>query len=224
MKKLAIFALFIAAGLTACGGNGNDEARLKVLHGSPDAPAVDILVDGNTVVNGLSYSQSTDSLPVDAGSRNIAVNVAGSSTTVIGATLALAENTGYLIVASNRVANIAPIVATIDSVRPAAGKAKVRVLHGAPGAPAVDVYVVAAGDSIATLTPVLSGVPFGAISGYLEVPAGTYDVKVTVAGTKTVAIEALSFSIAEGFLGTVAALDAVGGGAPFSLSVLDERE
>jgi hypothetical protein len=71
---------------------------------------------------------------------------------------------------------------------------------------------------------VLSGVPFGAISGYLEVPAGTYDVKVTVAGTKTVAIEALSFSITEGFLGTVAALDAVGGGAPFSLSVLDERE
>jgi hypothetical protein len=99
----------------------------------------------------------------------------------------------------------------------------VRVFHGAPSAPAVDVYVTAPGANINAAEPVLSNVPFGAISDYLTVPAGSYDVKVTVAGTKTVAIRADSLQLDSGLVGMVAALDAKGGGAPFSLAVLDER-
>jgi hypothetical protein len=71
--------------------------------------------------------------------------------------------------------------------------------------------------------PVLAGVPFGVISDYLEVPAGSYDLFVTPTGTQDVAIEARGVAIADGFIGTVAALDKKGGGAPFSLKVLDER-
>ena len=48
-------------------------------------------------------------------------------------------------------------------------------------------------------------------------------MKVTVAGTKTVAIRADSLQLDSGLVGMVAALDAKGGGAPFSLAVLDER-
>jgi hypothetical protein len=55
------------------------------------------------------------------------------------------------------------------------------------------------------------------------VPAGSYDVTVTVAGTTNVAIQALNLSVSEGLIATVAALDNAGGGAPFALKVLDER-
>ena len=53
-------------------------------------------------------------------------------------------------------------------------EAEVRVGHFSPDAPAVDVY--ANGGAI------LSDVPFGVISQYLEVPAGTYTIEVVAAG------------------------------------------
>lgn len=52
--------------------------------------------------------------------------------------------------------------------------ANVRVAHLSPDAPNVDVFV----DDDA----VLEDVPFGAVSDYLELPAGSYNVKVSPAG------------------------------------------
>jgi len=52
--------------------------------------------------------------------------------------------------------------------------AQVRVAHTSPSAPDVDVYVDG--------TAVLEDVPFGAISGYLEVPVGEREVEITPAG------------------------------------------
>ena len=57
----------------------------------------------------------------------------------------------------------------------ATGTANVRVAHMSPNAPNVDVYV----DSD---EPVLADVPFGAVSDYLEVPAGERQVEITAAG------------------------------------------
>ena len=52
--------------------------------------------------------------------------------------------------------------------------ARVRAAHMSPNAPNVDVYVD--GDAV------LEDVPFGDISGYLELDAGTYTVEITPAG------------------------------------------
>jgi len=51
-------------------------------------------------------------------------------------------------------------------------------------------------------------VEFGAASDYIEAPAGDYQVRVTPAGTKTVAIDPVP-------------VDAAGGGAPFDLLLLE---
>ena len=69
--------------------------------------------------------------------------------------------------------------ATTAAARPggvAAGDARFRVGHFSPDAPPVDVYVN--GDPF----PGLQGVPFGVLSDYFTVPAGTYQVEVTPAG------------------------------------------
>lgn len=59
---------------------------------------------------------------------------------------------------------------------PAAGNAMVRVIHGSPTAPAVDVYVAGSSD------PVIKELAYGQTSGWLEVPAGSYDFEVRPAG------------------------------------------
>src|SRR5687768_3379591 len=56
------------------------------------------------------------------------------------------------------------------------GDAELRVIHGAPDAPAVDIYV--AGDNV----PVISGLAYGQASDYLVIPAGPYVFQVRAAG------------------------------------------
>jgi len=213
----------LAAGFTGCGDSNNNEARVRVFHASPDAPNVDVLINGGRILENVPYKAASDFLGIDSGDTRVQVNVTGTDTSAIDTHVVFDEDTDYMIVAADKVAQITPLVFTADRSRPEAGSAKLRVLHAAASAPAVDVYVTAPDAGIANAQPVLSNVPFKTMSDYLTVPAGSYDVFVTLAGTERVAIEARALAVSDGLVGTVAALDAVGGGAPFSLEVLDER-
>jgi hypothetical protein len=84
----------------------------------------------------------------------------------------------------------------------------------------VDIYVTAPGADLEAATPALTGVPFGAASDYLTVPAGDYQVRVTPAGTKIVAIDSGTLALAAGQVRTVIAVDSPGGGAPFDFLLL----
>jgi hypothetical protein len=221
---ISLVLLIIFSSLTGCGSDGDSQgnATLKVIHNSPDAPNVDVLVDNSVALSNVPYGAISNDLPVESGERNISVNVAGTKQAVIEATLDLEENSKYLIFASDVVSQIKPIVLISTSNKPGAGNSSFRVLHGAPGAPAVDVYAVAPNASIQSETPILSNVKFGESSAYLTVPNGAYKVQVTLAGTKTVAIDGGSITLGDGAIYTVYAKDNVGGGAPFSLGIVVE--
>lgn len=229
--RSSLFTGILTAGLVslaACSGGGGDhttQTELRVFHASPDAPNVDVEVDGEAALEGVPYEAASPFLSVPSGARRITVKAAGTDTAVIDAEVELGGERRYLVIAAGKVANIAPIVSEVSKTKPAPGSARVRVLHSAASAPVVDVYVTAPNTDLESsfTLPVLAGVPFGVISDYLEVPAGSYDLLVTPTGTQDVAIEARGVAIADGFIGTVAALDKKGGGAPFSLKVLDER-
>jgi len=220
----ALTTILVLAGLIGCGnGNMSQEARVRVFHASPDAPNVDVLVDGGRVIEDVPYAAASEFLPLTVGQRQFTVTATGTDTAVIDTELKLNQDTDYLVVAAGKVADIAPIVATVDRSDTESGTARIRVLHSAASAPEVDIYVTTPGAEISGAEPVLTNVPFRAISDYLSLPSGSYDVSVTLAGTKTVAIQALNLEISDGLIATVAALDNAGGGAPFSLKVLDER-
>jgi len=109
-----------------------------------------------------------------------------------------------------------------DDPRSIATEARVRIVHGSPGAGLVDIYVNAPGTDITTVAPAFEDVPFKAETGYVSLAGGTYDVSVTPANDpSTVAIFA-TLPVSEGDVFTVIARDAPGGGAPFGLIVIDE--
>ena len=139
------------------------------------------------------------------------------------ATFALAACAAYTVLATGRVAAIAPLVLEDDLANPAAGNVKLRLVHASPTAGTVDIYVTAPATDLAVAQPTLTSVPFRAASDYLEVPAGTYRVRITPAGTKTVAIDVNHVTLAAGQIRTAVAVDGPGGGAPLGAILLADE-
>ena len=223
MKKITrlVLVLLLTLGIQAC-GDSDDDGYIRVLHASPDAPNVDVLVDGEVVLSDVPYKAISPYLNVEEGDRRIQVNVAGTDTTVIDAVLNIGEDVSNTVIASNFVAAIAPIVTVDDRSTPESGTARIRVAHLAPSAPEVDVYVTPPGVELTDADPTLTTVPFSAVSGYVTLPAGSYQIRVTVAGTLIVAIDTGAIEVMDGAVFTAAALDATGGGTPFELELYSD--
>ena len=227
-KPTLALALLASIAVAACDDDDDvtapgTTAQLRVVHASPDAPNVDVLVDNASVLTNVPYKTASSYLAVASGSRNLKVRAAGGTTTVIDQNATLASGTFYTVLATGRVASIAPVMLTDDQTAPASGNVRLRLVHGSPTAGNVDIYVTAPTADIATATPTITSVAFRAVSNYLEVPAGTYRVRITPAGTKTVAIDANNVALTAGQVRTAVAVDAPGGGAPLGAILLADK-
>jgi hypothetical protein len=208
---VAALALLAAVSLASCNKDSNNnpvaptpQARVMAIHASPDAPAVDLLVDGAKVGSGLAFPNNTAYLNVAAGTRNVKVNVAGTSTSVIDANLPVNGGANYSVFASGAVSSIGTLVIADDLAAPAAGMAHVRFVHLSPDAPAVDVAV--------TGGPVLfANRAFRGYSAFTPVAAGTYDLEVRPAGSATVVLPLPGITLQAGKIYTVFARGFVSG-------------
>jgi hypothetical protein len=211
VPRLSTLALAATAVVTLASCSNDDSnpvapattGRVMAVHASPDAPAVDLLVDGSVAGSGLAFPSNTAYLAVSSGTRNLKVNVGGTTTTVVDANLPVAAGASYTVFATDSVTRIAPLVLTDDLATPASGKAHVRFVHLSPNAPAVDVAVQGGG--------VLFGNrAFKQFTSFTPVDAGTYDLEVRLAGTGTVVLPLPGIALAPGKIYTVFARGFVG--------------
>lgn len=203
MKRvLAVTAvLVLSLALATSAMAQSDMARVRVVHASPDAPAVDVWVDGSVAFSNAPFKGITDYAELAPDSYQVQVTPTGATEpVVIDATLDLAAGTDYTVVAVGLLDNIEPLVLVDNNSAPAAGKAHVRFVHASPDAPAVDIAVANGG-------PVLfSNVPFKGVGDYLPVDAGTYDLEARAAGTETVALSVPGVMLEEGNVYTIFAM------------------
>jgi len=218
---MSLLTLALTAFTVGC---GQEHARVRIVHASPDSGNVDVLFDGKVSLTNVPYATASDYLTVSAGTRRIEVRPTGSSNDVINSNVSFSSHSDSTVLAEGLAASIAAVVLTDDNSDPASGKAKVRVVHAAPSAGTVDVYIVAPGTDITTVSPTLPSVAYQAAAAYLSVDPGTYEVVVTPAGNNTtIAIDVPNFTITAGQIRSAVALDAPGGGAPFQLLVLSDK-
>jgi len=216
--------------LAACGGDDDpapppakSEARLRVVHASADAPKVDVYLAGSKALSGVAYKDATSFLTVDAGKPEVIVTPEGATTPqVIKATLDLVANSYTTVVAVGSLAGgtVEPLVITETATAPDSGKLKLRAGHASPAVPAVDIYVTAPGADLASATPVVANAAYKAVSDALQIPAGDYRIRATLAGTKTVAYDSGTVSLAAGMDLVALAAPAASGNSPVSLLVL----
>jgi hypothetical protein len=224
--KLRIFglALVAALGLAACGDDNDDDitSRLRVVHLSPDASAMDVFVGDTREFTNVTFAVPTDYQDVATGTQTLRFVATGDTTTLGSGDEELELSQSYTLLATGFADAVTPLLLSDTTDAPESGKIRVRIVHASPSTGAVDVYVGDPTDDISTVTPTLSNVSFGDASNYLTLDEGTYRIRLAAVGdTEAVLDEEITLS--EGAVRTIIARDAVGGGVPAEVVVLDDR-
>lgn len=183
-------------------------AQVAVAHFAPFAEdiedtAVDIAVNGTVALEGVKFKDFTDYLDFEAGDYTIDVYVAGTADTsepVITGDFTLEDSFAYTVFASgNGTTQDLVLKALVDTVNvPNFGNLNLRVVHAAPFAAdlaATEVSIRTAGGDVVNG---LVGVPYGVDSGFFQIPAGTYDLKVASNDGSVNYIDPLPVDLPEG--------------------------
>lgn len=156
-------------------------ARLTAINTLADSPALDVLTTaGGPLLQGVSFGVQYGTINIPTGAQDLVMVPAGG--TVDGAVAMVGRvpmHSGvlYTLVALGTLeGDVEPSVAVLTTpLNGAEGSVQVRVAHGAPDVPAVDVY---ANDML--LIPALEP---GQMSEHIALPAGAYTLGLRAAGT-----------------------------------------
>lgn len=191
----ATFSLLTAAWLLAPAATAQEatlaplpvpgaSAAVRLVHASPDAPLVDVYVDGAEVAADLAFGETTDLIDLPAGERDLAVVPAGrdlANAVIDAQDVALAPGQAYQVVAVGPLSEIEAAIFPLDRSPLPADTARVRFVHAAPDTPGVEV-------AVADGSVLFDATLFGSASGFAEIPTGRYDLEVGPAGTEDVAL------------------------------------
>lgn len=202
-----------AAALTACGSDDVAQVlpattQLRAIHASADTPAVDVYVNGVRALGGVTFGQASGFNTIPAGSTRVQVTPAGQPASAapidVQATLAERRDTTAIAVGSGAsgATRLQAVVIDDDGAAPPSGQVKVRVVHGAPSVPAVNVFVTAP-DAALPSSPTIPNLSFAqqapaAGQAALQVPAGNYRIRIAVAGQSAVAFDSGTLALAAG--------------------------
>ncbi|WEG17881.1 DUF4397 domain-containing protein [Alkalihalophilus pseudofirmus] len=216
MKKLLSLVLLFMLFLTLTGtGFAEEMAMVRVLHATPDAPGVDVFVNEELVVENIEFKDASDYLQLPAGSHKVEIYAAGDTTSaIISEQLAVSGGEAYTVSAIGQLESIR-LTTMLDEQEVSEGNTKIRVAHFSPDAPAVDI----ATDTGDILFP---NAAFSAVTDYLELPAGEYNLEIRAAGTADVVEELTNLELKEGMIYTAVATGLLNAEPEFDVILLTD--
>ncbi|MFZ5988483.1 MAG: DUF4397 domain-containing protein [Bacillota bacterium] len=186
----------------------NMNSYIRVLHASPNAPAVDIYANDILIARNLSYRGFSNYLPVPPGRYNVRIYPAGqkinpvlnTSITVPERSIQTAAAIGLVPQLSLQVVND-PVIPTVP------GRVLVRFVHFSPNAPSVDI-------TLSGGSPVFQDVEYREVTDYVPINPGTYTLYARIAGTGQQILYVPNITLKADRFYTVYAVGIAGGNPP----------
>lgn len=215
-----ISALLSASLLAACGSSEPGEvAQLRLLHARDGAPPIDVTVNGETILEGIAFSEASRFAEVEAGAATVALRPAGGGTALSSTAADLIPGTRYTLLFSHAGGEsemrLAADTATDIPLEPpptepgdtgaipGESKIKIRVIHNAIDAPPLDVFLSADGEPFTGGFPLVEPFTYGVglnpeFPGYIERDPGVWRVRFTADGTHDVMLDSGPLSMLAG--------------------------
>lgn len=204
-----LLAVVPALFLAACGGGDDDDLddrldladpKVRLVHAVPLAPNV-ALFRNDAIVGGVTdvaYKGATNYFDVSTATEKWDVRTTGSPAATVGTqTFDARRGTKYTLIAVPNAGSITEVALIADPYNKGitSDNARVRVYNAAFNAADIDVYLTAPGADIATATPTFASVDYKAAlpatgSDSIELEGGSYQLRLTAAGSKTVVFDA----------------------------------
>jgi hypothetical protein len=181
----AALALLGVVALTGCGAITSSEpvAQVRIIHATPDAPGLDIYQGHNALAFNLGFGTVTSYIQLNPGTYTLDADTAGSRQALSSAKSTFAPSTQYTVLLGNSVNSLQQLTLTDQSQAAPAGQIALRFINQATRIGAVDTYLVPAGQKVSAVSPLVTGMAFGANTGYLNIPIGTYSIIMLPAGS-----------------------------------------
>jgi len=147
---------------------------VRVFHASPQAPEVDVYVDGNLAFSDLEFKEFTKYVYLDEGNHKVDVYLAGTKESpVISQTVDVPDGEMITVAATGNLDDLS-LLAIPDYVSKEVSDSysTFRVIHLSPDAPAVDIL-----EGEETL---FEDIEFREGTEYVDVKPGKYNVKIAL--------------------------------------------
>lgn len=226
-RELAAAVALLLTALVACDSIGNgsagseEVAHLLFVNASPRAGTMDVLVNDQMALSGVAFGESRERL-VPPISLTVSVVATGGAGGTASLPVTFGVDAHHTLLAAGEVDSLDLLFAADTGRVPAPGTAKFRVIHAAPNAPPIDVYLTQSGADLGSAIRLVFPFTYGTGSsdvfpGYVQRDPGTYQVRFTAEGTANVLVDTGSITVAAGQVRTVILLDDASGGLDFTI-------
>lgn len=228
MRFRLLAAPLAALMLLGCGSDSaapqpEDRAQLRLASASPDAGALDLLVNGETIARGVASTRASRPAAVEVGQATGEVRATNSTAVLASVPLMLEAGRSYTVLVAGPAQALTAMVSVDTGVvgppppgpnpeppdsgnppPPTPDYARFRIVHAAPHAPPLDPYLQPAGLALDTV-PVFQPFEYGSLAliGDIIRPAGDYWVAFTEDGSRRIVLDTGDISAAVGELVTV---------------------
>lgn len=193
MRRLHAFAAMaglLALALGGCGLNPSGSGTgttVRVANLMPGTTAVTVTAGDTAFMTAAPFETFTGYQDIPAGNYAFNIRLGTSATPAFTTTTTLANVSAYTFIAYGPTTSTQGIL--LDDtplVHIPSGNFGFRLANVSPTAGTIDAYVTAPGADLASASPVVSTLPYNSFSTFINVPLGTYELRLARSGTKEV--------------------------------------